>query len=357
MDDQQEQKPKKGTVDRINDLANQGKSAYKWGQRARHPIQTFNAAKQNAAKLGNTVRHPISAARTAMGIGQAAQGASEAGAVSTGTGTAGTAGGTAGATAASTGGVAGSASAAGSAGVAGTGAATTAASGATGAASAVATGAQAVAASTTTALGAGVFATFIIFAAIFFMAFIILFPGFAGTGEGALIPPGGGGQLPSTNTGPLSCPVSGGRSQVTCGGKFSPVNGCGHCGIGYEQYMSGCTPGYEGINYALDIAAPAGAPIYLPTIENDTIQWTFLSQRITGGGAIQRYAGRNTKTQEQYFIQFHHTESGSGKPGTRLSGELAGQICLSCKYNNHVHVELENGNSSYLEASRYLCTQ
>lgn len=183
---------------------------------------------------------------------------------------------------------------------------------------------------------------------------LILLPPFSGTGEGAPIPPGGNELVP-INTGPLSCPVSGGRSQVTCGGKISPVNGCGHCGIGYAQYMSGCT--YEGINHAMDIAASAGAPIYLPTIGGDTIQWTFLSQAVTGGGAIQRYAGRNTKTQEQYFIQFHHTQPGSGKAGARPSGELAGQVCLSCKNNNHVHVELENGGSSYLEASRYFCTQ
>jgi len=296
MDDQQEQKPKKRAIDNINDFANwakRGKSAYKWGQRARNPIQTLNAA------------------RAAMGMGQAAQ----QGATLTGA-------------------AAGSSAAGSTAGTA---------------------GASTIAAGTTSALGAGLLTIAIIFFIIFLVAFIILFPGFAGTGEGAPIPSGGGEVLVPINAGPLSCPVSGGRSQVTCGGKISPVNGCGHCGIGYEKYMGGCT--YEGINHAMDIAGPAGAPIYLPTIGGDTIQWTFLSQAVTGGGAIQRYAGRNTKTQEQYFIQFHHTQFESGKPGTRSSGELAGQICLSCKNNNHVHVELENGSSSYLEASRYFCTQ
>ena len=350
MDDQQEQKPKKRAVDRINDLAN----AYKWGRRARHPIQTYNAAKQNVTKLGNTIRHPISAARTAMGIGQAAQGASEAGAVSTGTGTAGTAGGTAGATAASTGGVAGSASAAGSAGVAGTGAATTAAGGATGAASAAATGAQAVAAGTTTALGAGVFASFIIFAAIFFMAFIILFPGFAGTGEGAPIPPGGGVQANLSCNLPPTGPPSGNGSDclirggtVTLGSFCAQKAGDGHCTptylASYPENTNICVNSNTGTQFGLDIGSPNGTPIILPRINNKVISYSLITQEDTGNGFIQYYDGTDPSTGTLYRLQLHHTSSGSGRSGS--SGDRGGVIGAL----GHVHVQLALRKATGLE--------
>ncbi len=108
-------------------------------------------------------------------------------------------------------------------------------------------------------------------------------------------------------TDPSSCPIPGGS--ITCGSESVPVSGCGHCGVGYGNYSCG----YEGIHYAMDVGAKPGDPIYMPLVDGKKIHWTFSHQQVNDSlTAIQYYGGIDEDTQEQYWIQFHHTAPVSG---------------------------------------------
>lgn len=152
-----------------------------------------------------------------------------------------------------------------------------------------------------------------------------------------------------------SCPIPNGT--ITCGSKNVPVNGCGHCGIGYDSYMSNCT--YEGINYAMDIGGNDFQEVILPSIQNASISWTFVDEDPRGNQAIQQYSGTNLSTGEKYWIQFHHTSPGSGNPGTHISGERGANICGNGCNMGHVHVEFARidttGKTVWLEAPNYFC--
>jgi hypothetical protein len=168
--------------------------------------------------------------------------------------------------------------------------------------------------------------------------------------------PGTGGSGPSSINA-SSCPIPGGR--VTCGSKNVPVSGCGHCSVGYENYP--CN--YHSLQFAIDISAPALAPIYMPLVDGKKIRWTFSHQTVHSDGitAIQYYGGIDDDTQEQYWIQFHHAQPGSGG-GTIFSGDRGANICQTgCKTGSgpHVHVEFakidSSGNKIWQEAPNYFC--
>lgn len=151
-----------------------------------------------------------------------------------------------------------------------------------------------------------------------------------------------------------SCPIPNGV--VTCGSKNKPVNGCGHCGLGYPR-PDLCT--YDGINYAMDIAGDNDEltfdPVYLPKVNGNVIKWTFISQD-RGAEAIQRYTGVDELTHEQYFISLHHTQFDSGNPGTHFSGEVGAKICGGGCNEGHVHVEFGTGSTgNYRDAPDYFC--
>ena len=151
-----------------------------------------------------------------------------------------------------------------------------------------------------------------------------------------------------------SCPIPSGK--ISCGSKFTPINGCGHCGLAYESYMNNCT--YDAINYAIDVEGNAGESIYLPSINGKSIAWTFREEQACGSGSCQIYTGIDEQTKDQYYIRFHHTEAGSGVSGKHTSGTIGARVCLTCKSNNHVHVELGSGDptgNQYLDAAQYLC--
>lgn len=158
------------------------------------------------------------------------------------------------------------------------------------------------------------------------------------------------------------CPIPNGI--ITCGSKNMPIGGCGHCGVGYEAFMKNCT--YPGINYAMDIGGADNAPVILPSVNGKTISWTFVDQTnevrpplLGASQAIQLYAGTNTETGEKYWIQFHHTNIGSGVPGTHLSGERGANICSGGCNMGHVHVEFAkvdtSGNNVWVDAPTYFC--
>lgn len=160
------------------------------------------------------------------------------------------------------------------------------------------------------------------------------------------------------------CPIPNG--EITCGSKNKPINGCGHCGVGYEDYMDNCD--YEGINYAMDIKGNDFQDVILPSVNGVQISWTWVDQTHEklpseegGPQAIQRYSGTNTSTGEKFWIQFHHTRPGSGNQGTHTSGERGANICGDgCSPEKHVHVEFAkldslSGKPMWQEAPDYFC--
>lgn len=154
-----------------------------------------------------------------------------------------------------------------------------------------------------------------------------------------------------------SCPIPNGT--ITCGSKAVPVSSCGHCGIGYEGYP--CN--YDSLKYAMDVGAHPLDPIYMPLVNGKKIRWTFSHQTVHTDGitAIQYYGGIDDDTQEQYWIQFHHTKPGSGG-GTIFSGDRGATVCQSgCSTGSgpHVHIEFAKidsaGNKLWQDAPSYFC--
>ncbi len=154
-----------------------------------------------------------------------------------------------------------------------------------------------------------------------------------------------------------SCPIP--NASPSCGSKNVPVNGCGHCGVGYGNYPCG----YEGIQYAMDVPTGPLSPIYMPLVNGKEIRWTFSHQMVKNDGitAIQYYGGTDDETQEQYWIQFHHTQPGSGA-GTISSGDRGANTCQTgCDTGTgpHVHIEFakvdSSGNKIWQDAPNYFC--
>lgn len=156
----------------------------------------------------------------------------------------------------------------------------------------------------------------------------------------------------ASNSAASDCPIPNGS--VTCGSKNVPVNNCGHCGVDYPR-MDLCT--YDAIYYAMDIAGNDFDPIYLPKIRGNAIGWTFSNQTF-GAEATQQYTGLDQQTGDRYFIGFHHTQTGSGNPGTHLSGDVGARICGGGCNERHTHVELglvTASGTQWLDAPNYFC--
>jgi len=152
-----------------------------------------------------------------------------------------------------------------------------------------------------------------------------------------------------------SCPIPNGV--ITCGSKNKPVNNCGHCGLNYGADNIARYCGFDGTKYAMDIGGADLSPVYLPKISGNVIRWTFVSED-QGTEAIQRYTGVDELTHEQYFISFHHTQSGSGNPGTHFSGDIGAKICGNGCNERHVHVEFQIGSQgNYVDAPDYFCKE
>lgn len=146
------------------------------------------------------------------------------------------------------------------------------------------------------------------------------------------------------------CPIPNGRIQ--CGSQFTPLNGCGHCGVKYGGDFSNCTK-FEGTKYALDVDAAVSQPVYLPKVSGEVIQWDYR----TPGGTIQKYAGTGVGSHKKYYLQLHHTRPGSSNPKGGLAGEIGAVIGTG---TNHLHIQIgEGGNNQadtkWLDAAQYFC--
>ncbi len=173
-------------------------------------------------------------------------------------------------------------------------------------------------------------------------------------------PPGGSSPPPSTE--PLYCPIPNGV--ITCGTQSTPVNGCGHCGAGYpaSSYNAYCVP-YPATSWGIDVAGNDFQDILLPKIGGNLVTWTYLGQEPGVTEAIQMYAGRVTDsngTLQSYYLQFHHTQPGSGNSNAHQSGDIGGRICGNGCGERHVHIQIGDGgdgpgNTSWLDAAQYFC--
>lgn len=148
------------------------------------------------------------------------------------------------------------------------------------------------------------------------------------------------------------CPIQNG--QVLCGSQFTPINNCGHCGLNYgpTQYCS-----YLGTKYSIDISGKPLQQVTLPKVNGHLIQWDYIGAETGSTQAIIKYAGTDMETNKKYFLQIHHSEIGSGNPGTHLSGELGAKICSSC---DHTHIQIGDGGTSqtninWLDAAKMFC--
>lgn len=160
-----------------------------------------------------------------------------------------------------------------------------------------------------------------------------------------------------------SCPIPKGPpdvGKVTCGTKWTLRSGCGHCGVGYPPDSTRAYCDYDGNWAAIDIKGYCNTPIYLPSIDGNVIEWTYLySQRVIGGNQQAHiYTGRNIETGVKYWLEFHHTVPGSQNEGTHNSGELAAKV--TCNGFNHTHMQIASGNQreknhTWIDAGKTFC--
>lgn len=179
--------------------------------------------------------------------------------------------------------------------------------------------------------------------------------------------PQSGGLPPGATT---DCPIPGGSNRITCGSQFTPLadyrngNLCGHCGVGYPPSSTAAFCGWPGTKYGLDVAGEDLQPILLPKIGNNIVNWTFRREEGGSKEAIQQYIGvvSNSSPAQAYYLQFHHTQPGSGNPNARQSGDIGGKICGNGCGEKHTHIQVGNGGdnpggTAWLDAAQYFCKQ
>jgi hypothetical protein len=184
---------------------------------------------------------------------------------------------------------------------------------------------------------------------------------------------------------PSSCPIMGGR--ISCGcydGDESPPR----CTHGSNAYWSGlgtpcrydipigvgCSgptvntdtgggiypadndcrnnpPLCDTYGYATDSPSSPGTPVYLPTIYNRSIDWSFSHQSPNHGGSwgySLTYLGRDEENNSyQTFLTHLNNEANPvGQNGTVPSGTQMGTLFGRPGFGSHIHIELQiNGQS------------
>ena len=178
-----------------------------------------------------------------------------------------------------------------------------------------------------------------------------------------LVPAGSYGALVEVTQPPpdltATCPIAGGTAAtVTCGSFFTIRSNCGHCrpDAGYANFMNNCN--YEAINYAEDIGGISGQDVILPSINGATIDWMLIDVLPSNPGYKRYYSGINNRTNDEYWIQFHHVDADYGvTSGT--SGGVGARICTSSPDCSHVHVEFSTvtpgGGKTSQDAPLFLC--
>ena len=198
----------------------------------------------------------------------------------------------------------------------------------------------------------------------------VIFPCIGGN-NGGLTP------TPSPTTNPAITPPAGTcmppGGPYSCGTRNHPINGCGHCGIGYPR-ASYCkaddTARNAGGNAeAIDITHKPLASVPLPFIKGHSVIWhhdldTFFSDNSDPYASYQEYSGTDTVTRKKYIIRYLHTQHRSGIPlGTNANSGVEGvKVCLQWVRNgavtqgNHIHIQIYDGQiKKWVEATDYYC--
>lgn len=172
---------------------------------------------------------------------------------------------------------------------------------------------------------------------------------------------GGGSGTSSATTGPLNpdatCP---GEGPITCGTRAgsSQASAC-HCTASYEANVTGCNgycswchPPDDGAVYAIDIANPLDAPVFIPKISvgGEVRTVTCIGYGNQSGSTepnqvIQILSCSDDKTDEAVWMQFHHSKKSNpvteGK--TYKSGETVGYSAAMEVFASDPHVHYQIG--------------
>lgn len=177
---------------------------------------------------------------------------------------------------------------------------------------------------------------------------------------------------PAITQPPGKCMPPGGT--IICGTRSAPVNGCGHCGIGYPSGMSYCHPDTSqysagGNGEAIDIGHRPLDSVPLPFLLGHSIIWyheidAFFSDGSDPYAAYQEYSGTDTITKSKYYVRFLHTQKGSGvaKGVEAPSGSEGAKVCQywvqsgKVKPGNHVHIQIFDAQiKRWVPATNYYC--
>ncbi|MDO8551449.1 MAG: hypothetical protein Q7S03_02105 [bacterium] len=158
-----------------------------------------------------------------------------------------------------------------------------------------------------------------------------------------------------------SCPVIGGR--ITCASLGDTAYSCQHgstqywadLGLSCTAYpIGGCYCNQcAGYGFAIDVAAPAGTPVYLPSIYGKTLNWSYVEgseyNSSRGWGYGRHYIARDGV--DTYYLMFAHLNGGEGRVTNAPSGSQIGTIFDMD--GPHTHIELQI-NSAY-KRPEFLC--
>jgi len=181
---------------------------------------------------------------------------------------------------------------------------------------------------------------------------------------------GGGGNTPPPNPpapppapdDPITsrdCPLKS-SPRVICAGVHSknPPTPCQHCNASYleTKWRVYCGTGI-GTEYGLDVRnANNDKTVYLPKVNGHAVNWQFHNH--PSKPSIQTYSGTDEVTQEKYWLQFHHTQTGSGRGGSSQNSAVGAQICTGADCD-HLHIQLGSGSSKsgtqWFDAYDYFC--
>lgn len=171
--------------------------------------------------------------------------------------------------------------------------------------------------------------------------------------------------LPPSTAGRASCPIQ--EGPFNCGSKLTPRQlgapaalKCGHCAPTYprDSFAANCTQTWApGTASAVDIGGPEFTPVYLPSIDGNSIDWTFLGhEQKASNQTIMKYRGFDSQNEKNYYLQFHHVAPpGPGEYpfGSKYkSGDRGARVCGGGCGMVHVHVQI--GSGTYLDNSAWL---
>jgi hypothetical protein len=175
---------------------------------------------------------------------------------------------------------------------------------------------------------------------------------------------------------PISCPLPGGSTSARHGSYTPGVETGGHgsadywnrmggaaCRYGLPQYAacqytndprardsgnpcynpSGCST----YGYAIDVFGSPGQEVFLPTVDGQSVNWSFVESKPGGKGYYYKYRSG------QYILALTHLASGASTGSSLPSGTAIGRLFAQGS-NTHVHIEFSI-NGQWVRPEDYFC--